>query len=442
MSDSLRTPVRLAAIVALVLGVIAVGWILLGGNGSSSYTLIFQNAGQLVVGNEVQIGGVPRGTVDSIELTNDNQARVVISVEEPFAPLPRGTTAEIRAPSLSSVAGRFVQLHLGPNTRGTLEDGATIDGQKTQGIVDLDQLFDTFDAKTRRGLQQFVQGQGNQFKDVAAGLQQSAHYFSPSLSTGGQLFGKLAQDQVAFQRFLRSTASTMNVLAQSSPEIEELVSNASGAFSATAAQQNGLRDGIAELPETFVQGDRALTAFGKALPALTGLVDATTPAAPGLAPFLATLQRLFTGLEAPLTDVGEALSPTQPSIVTATAALPALQEAFGPMTTHSVQALDKLTPILSFLRPFGPELTSFFKSYGQASAVYDANGHYLRATPNFNDYKVTAAGTLTPNPPSTPLAGAQTGQTRRCPGAATQPSLDGSAPWDVGACDPKQVAAG
>ena len=65
------------------------------------YTLIFQNAGQLVKGDNVQIGGRAVGSVTKIELTSNNQAAIRIDVEEPYAPLREGTQAIIRLTSLS-----------------------------------------------------------------------------------------------------------------------------------------------------------------------------------------------------------------------------------------------------------------------------------------------------------------------------------------------------
>jgi phospholipid/cholesterol/gamma-HCH transport system substrate-binding protein len=53
---------------------------------------------------------------------------------------------------------------------------------------------------------------------------------------------------------------------------------------------------------------------------------------------------------------------------------------------------------------------------------------------------------LTPIPPSQRFDGLQTNLLRRCPGAASQPNSDGSAPWrDVSGsldCDPSQVLPG
>ena len=55
-------------------------YLLVLGGGGHEYTLIFQNAGQLVKGDNVQVGGRAVGSVKSIKLTRNNQAAIKISV--------------------------------------------------------------------------------------------------------------------------------------------------------------------------------------------------------------------------------------------------------------------------------------------------------------------------------------------------------------------------
>ena len=86
--------------------------ILFGGELRSHLHLIFENGGQLVSGNQVLVGGQPIGTVDSITLTDDRNADVSITVDEP---LHEGTTAVIRATSLSGIANRYVSITPGAN---------------------------------------------------------------------------------------------------------------------------------------------------------------------------------------------------------------------------------------------------------------------------------------------------------------------------------------
>ena len=85
--------------------------------GSDSYTLKarFINAGQLVQGNLVELGGVQIGQVTGFEVTDDGEAEVEFEVEEDYAPLPAGSRLLIRPGSLS--VGRQ-PLHRGPPAVG------------------------------------------------------------------------------------------------------------------------------------------------------------------------------------------------------------------------------------------------------------------------------------------------------------------------------------
>jgi phospholipid/cholesterol/gamma-HCH transport system substrate-binding protein len=94
---------RVATICALVAGAVLAFIVLFGGGGGHTYNIVFETGGQLVKGNQVLIGGQPFGTINSIDLTDDGQANVEVTVDEP---LHDGTSAIIRATSLSGVANR------------------------------------------------------------------------------------------------------------------------------------------------------------------------------------------------------------------------------------------------------------------------------------------------------------------------------------------------
>ena len=200
---------------------------------------------------------------------------------------------------------------------------------------------------------------------------------------------------------------------------------------------------FAALPGTVAAGTSAMAALRRTLPSLDGLVTATRAATPGMAGFLRRLRGLLVTATPVLRDVAAALAPQGPSLVAATARLPALQRALEPATRHSLGALRQLTPMLAFARPYTPDLASALRGFGQAAGPYDAVGHYVRGVVGFGAFSFDGGdpGTLTRVPPGASLAHVQQGRTARCPGAATQAPADGSAPWvpPGGNCDPGQV---
>ncbi len=117
---------RVASGGALLVGLVLVLVVLFGGSSGHTYHLLFQNGGQLVGGNQVLVAGQPIGNIDDISLTKDAQADVTISVDEQ---LHEGTTAIIRATSLSGIANRYVSITPGPDNAPELGDGATLNGR-------------------------------------------------------------------------------------------------------------------------------------------------------------------------------------------------------------------------------------------------------------------------------------------------------------------------
>ena len=113
--------------------------------------------------------------------------------------------------------------------------------------------------------------------------------------------------------------------------------------------------------------------------------------------------------------------------------------------------------MLSFLRPYAPDFEGWLRDFGQGASAYDANGHYARIQPIFNTFSFAdnpAGGLLTPADPTQRLSGLSTGNTKRCPGTASQAPADGSAPFRDDAvgngaasdgktdCDPRVVIPG
>jgi phospholipid/cholesterol/gamma-HCH transport system substrate-binding protein len=206
------------------------------------------------------------------------------------------------------------------------------------------------------------------------------------------------------------------------------------------------------LPTTLRRGNSTFVNLRATLDDLDPLVADSKPATKDLAPFLRELRPLLR--EARPTIAGLSTLVRKPGtdndLVEATRKLPAFQKVASPAFSDGTGALKKGQPVLEFARPYIPELVGWFRDFGVGSANYDANGHYARIQPIFNAFQLeelpTGPAQLVPLPVAQRLDGLQTGMLKRCPGAASQPPVDGSAPYrDSGGnldCDPTQVVAG
>jgi phospholipid/cholesterol/gamma-HCH transport system substrate-binding protein len=436
---------RALAVGALGIVVLLVAYLVFSGGGGADYHLELKEAGQLVRGDQVQVGGVPVGSVTDIALTSDFKARVTIHVDSSLAPLHAGTIAEIRVPSLTGVANRFVALTPGPNNHPALAAGTTLPANDTREVVDLDQLFNTLNPKTRTGLQQVIQGSAEQYAGAGRALGKSTEYFAPSFAATDRFFSELVRDQHTFTDFLVESAKALTTLAAHKESLSDLVEHGNQTFQAIGSQQSSLAQGLRLLPQVLNQGNRTFTQLPPTLAALTRLVNAQQPNTKALTTLFARLRPLVTTATPVVGNFSQAISRpgTNNDLTEAFAALPALARELTTASPNGVRALQESVPITSFFGPYSPELQGAVRAFGQTTAYYDANGHYARISPVTPSFTLGQNNNLTPaSNPQQVLQALQTGQLRRCPGAGTQPAADGSAPFTNNGqlgCDPTET---
>jgi len=439
------TVARAAAAGALALAVALAAWLLLfKGDGGTEYTLLFQSAGQLVKDDDVQVGGRRIGSVRAIELTSGNKAAIKITVQEPYAPLREGTQAIIRLTSLSGVANRYVALTPAPGDAKELPDGATLTSASTTDVVDLDQIFNTLDDRTRGDLADVIKGFAVQYEGKGEETGLSTKYFNPVLSTSRKLVQEVTEDEGALTRFLVNSSRAVTAIAERRNDLSAAVGNANATASAIGEENAALARALGLLPTTLRRANTTFVNLRATLDDLDVLVAESKPATKDLAPFLRELRPLLAAAEPTIRDLRLAVRRNGPDndLVEATQKFPKLQQVASPAFRNGREALVKAQPVLEFARPYVPDLVGWFRDFGQGSSNYDANGHFARIQPIFNAFQFTdnpAGGVLTPIPDSARFDTLESGQIRRCPGAATQPPADGSAPFTDGGsldCDP------
>jgi phospholipid/cholesterol/gamma-HCH transport system substrate-binding protein len=436
---------RVVAVGALALVVLIVAFLVFGSSGGASYHLIFGEAGQLVRGDQVQVGGVPVGSVTGIALTHDYKADVTIHVNSSLAPLHAGTVAQVRVPSLSSVANRYVALTPAPNRPNpALPDGATLPASATKEVVDLDQLFNTLDPKTRKGLDQFIQGSATQYVGASQQLGEVTELFPPFLTGTNHFFSELVRDQKTLTSFLVETAKAVTTIGSRQQDLSALIEHQNTTFRAIGSEQQQLAQGLKLLPATLRQGNRTFEELPSTLDALTTFVNTSRPTTPSLIVLFERLRPLLKTATPAVHDLNIAFSQPGPNndLTDLVKVLPQLAKTLSTASPANVQAFKEAVPITAFFGPYSPDLAGTVRTFGQAAAYYDANGHYARVSPVFPSFKPGSKNTLTPATPEQALENLQSGQLRRCPGGATQPAADGSSPFadnELLSCDPLET---
>ena len=358
----------------------------------------------------------------------------------------------IRLTSLSGIANRYVALSPGPDASRTLPEHSTLTTASTTTAVDLDALFNTLDPEARADLQGIIEGFRTQLDGKGEQAAEATRYFNPLLSSARRLVNETTQDEDALTRFIVSSSRAVTAVAERRDDLADLVGNANATTGAIAAENRALSEALALLPTTLRRGNSTFVNLRATLDDLDPLVAEAKPATKDLAPFLRELRPLVRDAKPVVADLSTAVRRpgSDNDLVEATRKLPGFQRVASPAFKSGTEALQKGQPVLEFVRPYMPELVGWFRDFGAGSANYDANGHYARIQPIFNAFQLmeqpAGPAQLVPLPVAQRLDGLQTGILRRCPGAASQPNTDGSAPFrDSGGnldCDPTQIVVG
>jgi phospholipid/cholesterol/gamma-HCH transport system substrate-binding protein len=437
---------RALAAVLVLLAVVAVAILLFRGDGGYSVTAEFVNAGQLVKGNEVKAGGVTVGSVKGIDVTQDGRARVKLAISDSdYSPLRQGTRVLIKQGSLSGIANRYVDLQLGPANGAEIDNGGVIGTDQTATAVELDQIFDLFDPRTRTGLQDFFKGSATMLHGHGKELRRGVHYLNPALSTGSRLFQELTRDDALLERFLVDSGTLVNALAQRRQDLTGVVGNLNATFGALGRQQDALAESVQLLPGFMRRANTTFVDLRSALDDVDPFVDASKPAVRRLGPFLQQARLFVRDGEPTIRDLSRTIAHRGPNndLIELIKSFPPLarvamdqrnvnganRRGAFPETTDALKAA---APTIAFGRPYTPDFVGWMDDFSTTGG-YDANGGFSRAWINFSEILYGPGPKLK--------------QFRRCPGANEQPAPDGSNVFSAQEaqaldCDPNQRSVG
>jgi phospholipid/cholesterol/gamma-HCH transport system substrate-binding protein len=261
-----------------VLAIVVVAVLIMSSRSSYQVKAVFQNASQIVSGNQVEVAGNVVGSVSKVDLTPDNQAQLTLTITNSnYKPLHQGTIATVRLSSLSGLANRYIDLRLGPGGSPSIPNGGVIPTTNTTSAVDLDELFNTLNQSTLRGLKDVIQGSASQYDRQGAAIQAALAYLNPSLVATATEFREINRDTPRFTNFIVKTEGLVTDLASRSGDLSGLIQHLSTVTEALAAQQRALGESIRRLPDFMRLADTTFVNLRAALRDLTPLINASKP---------------------------------------------------------------------------------------------------------------------------------------------------------------------
>jgi len=383
---------------------------------SRSLTVEVPNAADIVNGTEVRIGGTRVGLVVSEQAkqypSGLTSAILHLKLDKGTQPLPVDTTVEIRARSLLGL--KYVQLTPG-TSKQTVPDGGSLPLRAaTPTPVELDQLLDTFDPKTRVAFGVTITEFGNLLAGRGGQIGQLIDDLGPLSRNLIPVSKVLASKETGLVPFLRSLDAFLGALAAAGPSTPDLFRDLSATSGALARSGPNL--------------GAAIDDSAKAFPAITASLAATRTLIGPQTQLASDLQRPIHAIAgsastlAKTSSVGLVAFAGTPQFSAELATTLNALNATGSNDTVTT-GLNSLTRVALDLQPLASSLygaqfvchypTLLLRNLGSALSDGTATGNWLRAVPVFGSYNTNAEAGYATSPANggTLPAGARTNGT-------------------------------
>jgi virulence factor Mce-like protein len=340
------------------------------------------NAAQLVEGFEVRIGGGRVGIVSGIEPVQrddgSTHAQLTLKLDKDVEPLPADSTLVVRP--RSTLGLKYLEIVPGGGGAG-LRPGATIPLRQAQPeVVEIDEVFNMFDAPARVGSRNTLQGLGDGLAGRGPDLNTAIEELGPLLDDLEPVAASLGAPETRLGRLFRELADAAGEAAPVAEQQASLFVNLDITFAALArVARPSLQETISEAPQTEAV---AIEDFPKQRPFLRMGAALFRELRPGVAILPGSAPVLADAFEA-----GTEVLPKTPRLNRDLADVFDALADFGedPLVRRGIDQLTRLTaslrPTLRFLTPAQTTCnyaTLWFRNAASLLSEGDANGNWQR----------------------------------------------------------------
>ena len=384
---------KMVAMIAFTLSCVAILlylWLVFGGSvplrpEGYRFEVRFPEATQLAQEADVRISGVNVGKVKKKEperTTGLTTAEIELNAR--YAPIPRDTRAILRQKTL--LGETYVELTPGTRRGRMLADGGRLPTAQVAPTVELDEIFRTFDPRTRRAFSDWMAEQGRAVGDGGKALNDALGNLAPFAENVGDTVKILDEQSEATQGLVRDTGAVFEALSERQGQLRGLISNSNRVFQATAERNRELAATFVVFP-TFLRETRSTTRRLSTFARDTDpLVTQLRPFARQFSPTLVQLKGLAPDLKGLLQNIGPLITVSRPG-------LPALERSLDdtrPLLARLEPYLRTLQPVFDYLGLYKREIAAFFANDSAATNATDPSAiaprplSYLRTTNPLN----------------------------------------------------------
>jgi ABC-type transporter Mla subunit MlaD len=348
---------RIAAIVLLVVAVPSALAFSLGanGDGGSSYLVraVFDNASFVVPGEDVKIAGVRVGQVESLDVTDEKKAAIVLEISESgFQPFHADATCTIRPQSL--IGERYVECTPGSEAEPELAqiaEGEPGAGQRllplesTSSPVDIDLVNNIMRLPYRQRFAIIINEFGTALAGRGDALNEAIHRANPALRETDKVLAILARQNRILADLASDSDAVIAPLARRRERVGHFVEAANETGQATAERSADITRTFDRLPAFLRELDPTLRELGNVSEEMTPVLADLETAAPDLNRFTQALGPFSEAGTPALVTLGEAADIGRPALVASrpsVAKLADFAENGGPVGKNLVRLANSL----------------------------------------------------------------------------------------------------
>jgi virulence factor Mce-like protein len=339
------------------------------------------NAANLVVGNEVRIGGFRVGVIDEITPVRRQDGstfvRIHLKLQQNVDPLPRDSDLIVR--SRSALGLKYLEIT--PRGEEGFAAGATIPMKNARPEpVEFDTVINTFDKKTREGQRNSLRGFGDGLAGRGQDLNAAIAIFPELFGNLEPVMANLSAPATQLRRFFPALERAARIVEPVAETQAELFENLDTTFSALS------RVARPSIQETISRSPAAEDAGISGFPQQRVFIENTAGFARDLAPGAAVLPDT-------LPDLADALELGTPALERTPALNRQVESLFETLADFSTDPIvnlgvdrlrdtaGSLKPTLAFLTPVQVTcnyVTLWFRNIASLLSEGDRNGTWQR----------------------------------------------------------------
>jgi phospholipid/cholesterol/gamma-HCH transport system substrate-binding protein len=362
-----------------------------GSNGTYTVRAIFDDAGNIISGEDVKIAGVKVGTVGSVTATPQAKAAVILNITKPgFQDFRADASCTVRPQAL--IGEKYVDcLPTQPRVEGTplppplqkIRSGHEGEGQwllpvqNNHSPVDVDLLGDISRLPERQRLTIIINELGAGLAGRGSDLHEVIRRANPALQELDKVLAILASENHVLAKLAVDSDRALAPFAAVRERVADFIVQSNKVAQATARHRGALAANLRDFPPFLEQ-------LGPAMERLGRFAEQTTPAFTDLGAAAPAIDKAFTHLPAFsnssstfFQNLGKTSKASGPALVATKPLLDRLQalgNAAQPFASNAAT-------LLSSLRNTGglERILDFIFLGAGAANGYDSLGHFLRA---------------------------------------------------------------